>query len=147
MDGYNMASAIASAYALVLASLSGQVFSGKEIRVLMAHKYPAINPASLNPSDYRGVRNAQGKIERAASQATQYAPIFFENVNGLYKVLPKAEWQDKPVTGRSLRGVSDAAVLAELVRRGVVPKDAGIVAASTVPAKPAQTTVPAKPAN
>jgi hypothetical protein len=116
-----MASQIAACYASAFATLTGEKFSAKEVRVIMTSQFPSLNPASLNPSDYCGVRGMDGKVTRSSSQAMQYAPLFFvKDSSGLYEVLPQNEQVGKPLGSRSLRGVSDDAIRAELVRRGVL---------------------------
>src|SRR5262249_32275677 len=104
---------IAELYVATFASLVGETFSSKDIKVIMVTKNPTINTASLNVSDYAGVRNADNSISRQGSQAVQYAPILFEKVATGYKVLDPSEHVARPGKSGSLRGASDAQVLAE----------------------------------
>ncbi|MGO9167626.1 MAG: leucine--tRNA ligase, partial [Candidatus Sulfotelmatobacter sp.] len=116
-----LSSAVATAYANAFAERIGEVFSPAQIRAIMGAKHPSINPGSLNPSDYCGIRNAEGNVERSPSQAMQYAPLFFERTsNGLYKVLPANEQVAKPGRSRSLRDTMDEQGKSEPAVRKIV---------------------------
>jgi hypothetical protein len=98
----------------------GEVFTHKEVLALLESKFPGENMSSANTSDYRGVRDLRtGKVGLSPSQSSQYAELIFEGTGDTYKVLPVDEWISK-YGARSVGGFSDADLIAEAARRGML---------------------------
>jgi len=109
----------------------GEVFTHREVLALLESKFPGENMSSANTSDYRGVRNPRtGNVELSPRQSSQYAELIFEGTGDTYKVLPVDERISKHGT-RSVGGFSDADLIAEAARRGMLAASAPAHASPT----------------
>jgi hypothetical protein len=123
--------------------LIGKTVSRKELLAMARTLFPnEYKDGSQGPTDYRGVRNpVTGKVERAASQSSQYRPLLFEGTGDSFTGLSLADRVGKPST-RGTSGLSDAELVKALISRGILPTPAPTV--PTAPVVPAPSVAASK---
>ncbi len=78
---------------------------------------------SQGPTDFRGIRNADGTVSRAAGQSSQYRRMLFVGAGDTYTVLDPKDRVSKPGTTRgitaAIASLSPAELRAALLKAGV----------------------------